>query len=248
MRLRSIHSLGLEVLEDYGKKASRRAFFFRTKACLEALYGEGTPIVQQYTDGTKTFLTIEQPAFVALLLQLEQILSYLERVSGAATPNAESVPSPVPAGKNVFIIHGHDELNTHRLKELLQDHFGLSTVLMKSNPGMSRPLLDKFEHCASTCAFAFALMTPDDQVVNQSHAPYYQARPNVFFEAGWFAGRLGISRVCLLLKPSTIVQSDLEGISRIHFDENVQDKLLDIERELRAVGILQKAELPNQPR
>jgi predicted nucleotide-binding protein len=108
---------------------------------------------------------------------------------------------------------------------------------MKSTPGMGRALLDKFEYSASICALAFAIITPDDEIRNHG-TPYHQARPNVIFEAGWFVGRLGIPRVCLLLKEGTTVQSDIDGISRIHFRDNIEDKVLDIERELKAVGLL----------
>jgi len=39
-------------------------------------------------------------------------------------------------------------------------------------------------------------------------------------------------------KEGTTVQSDLDGISRIHFRENIEEKVLDIQRELEAVGLL----------
>jgi predicted nucleotide-binding protein len=60
----------------------------------------------------------------------------------------------------------------------------------------------------------------------------------VIFEAGWFVGRLGIPRVCLLLKDGTTVQSDIDGISRIHFRENIEEKVLEIQRELDAAELL----------
>ncbi len=59
----------------------------------------------------------------------------------------------------------------------------------------------------------------------------------MIFEAGWFVGRLGIPRVCLLLKDGATVQSDIDGISRIHFRENVEEKVLEIQRELDAVEL-----------
>jgi predicted nucleotide-binding protein len=50
---------------------------------------------------------------------------------------------------------------------------------------MSRPLTEKFEDEAQTCSFAFAIFTPDDEVVKPDK-PYKQARPNVIYEVGWF--------------------------------------------------------------
>jgi predicted nucleotide-binding protein len=180
---------------------------------------------------------IPEEQFTALFFEFENILKYLEFLSGQELANSLSEPSFPPAGKNVFIIHGHDEVNTLRLRVLLQEHFRLNPVVMMGKPGMSRALLDKFEQTASACTLAFALITPDDKIDN--HGPsYYQARPNVIFEAGWFVGRLGIPRVCLLLKDGATVQSDLDGISRIHFHDNIEEKVLEIQRELEAVRLL----------
>ena len=107
---------------------------------------------------------------------------------------------------------------------------------MKKEAGMSRALLTKFEDVASHCSIAFALMTPDDQITNGKRQ-FSQARPNVIFETGWFVGRLGIPRVCLLLKEGTEVHSDIDGISRVVFRDSVEEKVIDIQRELVAVGL-----------
>ena len=236
-KFRSAHSAGVRALNDFSKKINRRPFLVRAKSALQALYGFKAPVVRKYMDAIRGLRDITEEQYTALFVEFEHILNYLEFISGQELANPLSQPSLPPAGENVFIIHGHDEVNTLRLRVLLQEHFGLNPVVMMTKPGMSRALLDKFEQVASSCALAFALITPDDEIVNQA-TPYYQARPNVIFEAGWFVGRLGIPRVCLLLKDGTTVQSDIDGISRIHFRDNVEEKVLDIQRELDAVGIL----------
>jgi predicted nucleotide-binding protein len=106
-----------------------------------------------------------------------------------------------------------------------------------SKPGMSRPLIEKFEDEAQSCSFAFGLFTPDDEIVNATNR-YKQARPNVIYEVGWFIGRLGKHRVTLLLKQGTNIHSDLDGVSRIPFSDNVEDKFLDIQKELKAAKII----------
>ena len=136
-----------------------------------------------------------------------------------------------------YAIHGHDELNTRRLTQLLQGHFNLNPIAMLSKPGMSRPLIEKFEEEAQNCSFAFGLFTPDDEIVNAPNR-YMQARPNVIYEVGWFIGRLGKHRVTLLLKHGTNIHSDLDGVSRIPFSDNVEDKFLDIQKELKAAKII----------
>jgi predicted nucleotide-binding protein len=113
----------------------------------------------------------------------------------------------------------------------------LNPIAMLSKPGMSRPLIEKFEDEAQTCSFAFGLFTPDDEIVNAANH-YKQARPNVIYEVGWFIGRLGKHRVALLLKEGTRHHSDLDGVSRISFSENIEEKFLDIQKELQAAKLI----------
>jgi hypothetical protein len=236
-KLSSAHSAGVQAFKDFSRKPLRRRFLARARNALQELYGHKAPIVRKFSEALKKYRDISEDEYAAFFVEFEHILNYLEFMSGQETANVMSKPSLPPAGNNVFIIHGHDEVNTLRLRVLLQDHFGLSPVLMMSKPGMSRALLEKFENSASTSVLAFAILTPDDEITNHDR-PYYQARPNVIFEAGWFVGRLGIPRVCLLLKDGTTVQSDIDGISRIHFRENIEEKVLEIQRELDAAELL----------
>ena len=124
----------------------------------------------------------------------------------------------------------------HRLK-VLQNNFQLHPIAMLAKPGMSRPLIEKFEDEARTCSFATGLFTPDDSII-KSENHYRQARPNVIYEVGWFVGRLGKERVTLLLKDGTNIHSDLDGVSRIPFSENVEDKFLNIQKELKAAKLI----------
>ena len=149
----------------------------------------------------------------------------------------EGLSPPQPAPRPVFVIHGRDELYLRRLRELLDERWRLKPIVMRWEPGKGRTLIEKFEEEAQKAGFAFALMTPDD-LVRVAEGDYAQARPNVAFELGWFYGRLGRSNVCILMKRGTQIHSDLDGISRIQFDESVEEKVLDIERELKAAKIL----------
>ena len=236
-KFRAAHSAGVRAMNDFSKKFNRNTFLAHAKSALQVLYGYKAPVVRKYADAIRRLGVITEEEYANLFVEFGRILKYLEFVSGQEIANAMSQASVPPAGNDVFIIHGQDEMNTLRLQVLLQDHFGLKPVLMRNKAGMSRVLLDKFESSASTCALAFAIITPDDEIINHGKS-YYQARPNVIFEAGWFVGRLGIPRVCLLLKDGTTVQSDIDGISRIHFRENIEEKVLDLQRELEAIGLL----------
>jgi hypothetical protein len=143
----------------------------------------------------------------------------------------------VPKGRNVFLIHGHDYNNTARLRDILRDRLKLNPVILSDEPEKGRTVIEKFEQEARQCGYAFAIMTPDDTVVTAG-GRMGQSRPNVIFEIGWFYGRLGRSRVCILFKKGTSIHSDLNGILRLEFSETVSEKISEIERELVEADIL----------
>ena len=148
-----------------------------------------------------------------------------------------SEPSLPPDTKNIFVIHGHDELNTHRLLNIVQNDFQLNPLAIFLKPGQSRSILEKFESNAATCSFAFALFSKDDEII-KSDERYLQARPNVIFDSDWFTGRLGKSRIVLLLQNGVKIHSDFDGISRIQFSNNIEEKYKEIKIELEASKLI----------
>lgn len=176
---------------------------------------------------------------------LNLLAEYNAYVAHVSLP-AELTRHPQPgasdtATRRVFIIHGHDETNTLRLKHLLWQRYGLEPVVLMDQPGQGRTIIEKFEHEAASCSFAFALLTPDDQVLTTS-GEQTQARPNVVFELGWFYGRLGRGRVVILLKRGTQIHSDLSGIERYEFGVDVTEQVLKIEEELTRAGLMLRVE------
>lgn len=152
--------------------------------------------------------------------------------------NVSATHRPAIQGSGrVFIIHGHDEQNTLRLEKLIRVRFLITPVVLKDEPGSGRTLIDKFEEEASDCQFAFALLTPDDQIIRPD-GEYTQARPNVVFELGWFYAKLGRDKVALLIKHGTHLHSDLKGIEYYVFREDVTEQALKIEDELVRAGLL----------
>lgn len=139
--------------------------------------------------------------------------------------------------KTVFIIHGHDEINLLRLKEVLRERWHLDPLVLIDEAGTGRTLIEKFEQEAQRASFAIALFSPDDKI-QDSKAPYSQARANVIFELGWFYGRLGREKVCILSKKGTTLHSDLNGIIRIDFQKSVEEITQKLEIELKKAGLI----------
>jgi predicted nucleotide-binding protein len=176
---------------------------------------------------------------VSYIAELEYIIKELSASAEDLENKGEKKPRK-RRGNKVFIVHGHDKANLYELRDLLKDRYSLECIIMMWKPGKGRTLIEKFEQEAQDAGFAFIIMTPDDLVkIPGKEKEYGQARPNVIFEVGWFYGRLGRNRVCILFKKGTQIHSDLDGISRIEFNESVEEKVLEIENELRAAGLIQ---------
>lgn len=141
--------------------------------------------------------------------------------------------------RKVFIIHGHNEAKRRELIELLKN-LSLDPIILSDQPNQGLTIIEKFEKCASECSYAFALFTPDDIVTDSYGKQYFQARPNVIFELGWFYAHLGRTRVCILDQSSekSVIFSDLQGVMRIQFTNDISEKYIEIERELKTVGII----------
>ena len=141
--------------------------------------------------------------------------------------------------KNVFIVHGHNEAKRRELEKLLKEKFDLNPIVLLEQPDQGLTIIEKFEKYAVDCSFAFALFTPDDIVI-KGEQQYFQARPNVIFELGWFYAKLGRSRVCILDQASeeSKIFSDLQGVIRMQFNDNISEKYMEIERELKSLGII----------
>jgi predicted nucleotide-binding protein len=219
-------------------KASSLQWIVRLKVILQPLFGNGAPYLMRLEETKKTSATkgLTTEEFSDLLGAAGAFAEILKITAGSVSGSGVSHASGPPATKNVFIIHGHDELNARRLSDLLREN-NLVPIVMRAQPGMSRVLTDKFEAEASKCSFAFAIFTPDD-AVRVGSQQYGQARPNVIYETGWFIGRLGKERVVLLLKHGTEMHTDLQGVSRVQFVEDVSHAYGDIQRELRAAALI----------
>jgi predicted nucleotide-binding protein len=151
--------------------------------------------------------------------------------------STKAIKSGLGHSKKVFIIHGRDEVSTLQLQKLLRDEWNLESLVLKDKPPRGRTLIEKFEEEAQKTDFAFAIYTADD-TIKLADGEYFQARPNTIFELGWFYGRLGRNKVCILFKKGTKINSDLNGINTIEFDKTIQEKVLDIKAELKDAGII----------
>ena len=145
--------------------------------------------------------------------------------------------------KKIFIVHGHD----HNLKielEVFLSHIGLRPIVLHREADEGQTIIEKFE-ANSDVAYVFILLTPDEvaYTIDQEKIPElerkkeYRARPNVIFEFGYFAAKLGRNRVCALHKGNVTIPSDLNGFIYKKVDKDIDEIGFALIKELKAAGL-----------
>jgi len=224
---------------------------------LERAFGENTSAYQRYHTATKlqyVSMTISMDGYsrsvdyqtptaqnivrsIALLRSAQGALKEdLEYLRGRETHSNPTSPAALGALNRVFVVHGHDEAALHGLARFLEK-LGLEAIVLREQPDQGRTIIEKFEASAAEVGFAVVLLTPDDLGGSEKSETFDpRARQNVVFELGYFAGKLGRGRVCLLRKGQVEIPSDLYGVIYTDMDsaDGWQTKLV---RELKAAKL-----------
>jgi len=145
----------------------------------------------------------------------------------------------MPLNKKVFIVHGRNEGKWRELVSILKE-LNLEPIELSEQPGGANSMMDKFEKYANECSVAIAVISGDDFVGNNSEDKYYQSRPNVWIELGWFYAKLGKANVLLIYEENkdNIIPSDLSGVHRLQYKKNISETYRDLKKELELIGVL----------
>lgn len=207
--------------------------------------GMGTPPLGEQI--TEHFRDIDEK-----IHRIESIIERLELIPVAASvthqTSSQGLSQPVHYGersKKVFIVHGHDDAAKANLEALLRE-LGLEPVILHRQADEGLTIIEKFEK-HSDVSYAFILLTPDeiaylrkeDSLPDAERKKELRARPNVIFEFGYFVGRLGRQHVCCLHTGDVALPSDLHGLIYKKFSTSVEDAAWGIQKDLRAVGLIE---------
>lgn len=118
---------------------------------------------------------------------------------------------------------------------LLIARAGLNAIILHEQANAGRTIIEKFEDHGGAVGFAVAILTPDDVGGHDADHLQARARQNVIGELFWFAGKLGRSRVCALIKGSIEMPSDFAGVGYTNMDERGAWKA-ELLRELTTAG------------
>jgi predicted nucleotide-binding protein len=156
-----------------------------------------------------------------------------------------------PQNRKVFVVHGHDEKLKTQVASFLKK-LGLEPIILHEQPDQSQTIIEKLEK-NSDVSFAIVLLTPDDEGSKKFAKPHWsdpvfpetppimpRARQNVIFEFGYFLGKLGRSKLCVLYCDGVELPSDFSGglYKKVDDTELWQRELL---KELKEAGFVADA-------
>jgi hypothetical protein len=146
------------------------------------------------------------------------IIPFVRDYKTYVTTSGQKPQLIMPTSNKIFIVHGHDEGALNGLARFLEK-LKLEVIILKEQPNQGRTIIEKYEASAAEVGFAVVLLTPDDVgSAASAEGQSQRARQNVIFELGYFAGKLGRGRVCLLRKGNVEIPSDLFGIVYTEMD------------------------------
>ena len=209
---------------------------------LKTIFGENDVHVKQFTDihfsPVNKFYPNDTELQDAYLAGLTQSALYLGDIFEEIPDTNKVIEEQHVSDKShtdVFIVHGHDneaKQETARLIEQLK----LKAIILHEQPNRGRTVVEKLQQESKTAGYAVILLTPDDLgTVKGNDELEARARQNVVLELGYFLGKLGREKMCILLKDSTTVPSNFNGIVYIPMDDAGRWKY-DLAKELTGAG------------
>jgi predicted nucleotide-binding protein len=136
----------------------------------------------------------------------------------------------------VLLIHGRDIETTQAVASYIE-RLGLEVV-------MSDQLKDRqFDIFAAEVVFAVVLLTADDPVVSKSEADVtrFHASPHVIYELGFFRGKLGYKRVCVLFEsnPDKSIELPTESFRVLYIPlDSIGNWKPSLAKQMQEAGII----------
>lgn len=146
--------------------------------------------------------------------------SFISKLSSIICEQLTKNPyNPVPG--NIFLVHGHglDIRNfiADKLKEM-----GYNPIILDREIKTGTTVLEKFISYANESSKAIIFMTADDKIAKEKNE-YYQARPNVFIELGYFLGIMDKRDIIIIKQDEASISSDIGGVVYEPYSNNEKE-------------------------
>jgi predicted nucleotide-binding protein len=254
-RLADLDGFNIGTVRAAGNPPEIKALAASIERTLAKIFGEGTsdyrryvsavdlpakfsigssnyPLAQHYAEQIAKRIQDSKHLLQEAINQLNEELEDAE----AGLMHSTSEASEFVSEKKVFVVHGHDEAALHAVARFLE-RLKLEVIVLREQPDQGRTIIEKFEDCANEVGFAVVLLTPDNVAgAGATSSQTSRTRQNVIFELGYFVGKLGRGRACLLRKGEVEIPSDLYGVIYTEMDAADGWKL-KLVRELEAAEL-----------
>lgn len=191
---------------------------FRKTRFAPGIYTQPSELI----DGCKRGLTATKLIFSEYIKEMNEEMN---EVSGSQGTQNQALYD------KVFIVHGHDGELKEAIARIVEKQ-GVSPIILSEQANKGKTIIEKFEE-NSDVSGAICLFTADDLGRSKSTKDDLpRARQNVVFEAGYFMGKLGRSRVVIVAEHNVELPSDMQGI--VYTDKSNWE--IDVLKELKAIG------------
>lgn len=163
------------------------------------------PLNEQYVDEDKISRT-----FVELFIRdIEYIFEIYSQHSSIDSKKEERLDK-------IFISHGSSKY-WMEVQNYIEKDLEIETIELAQRPNLGRTVIQKLNEESDNCSYAVVVMTGDDKISEDET----RARENVMHEIGYFQGKYGIEKVCLLHEEGTNIPSNIHGLVYIPFPKEV---------------------------
>jgi predicted nucleotide-binding protein len=132
--------------------------------------------------------------------------------------------------RRIFISHGTSK-DWFQIQKYIEKDLEINTLELAQEPNKGRTVLQKLNEESDKCSYAVVIMTGDDIISGEE----IRVRENVMHEIGFFQGKYGLEKVCLLYEEGTNIPSNIHGLVYIPFPKNIIDATFgSLSRELKA--------------
>ena len=243
--------LSLAVVRDYlnqsnsrslgsawGHKVHRYWLHFGPDQIVEcASFGEVEDTVERYGDTRRYRAHFE--SITGRLLKIDattanRIVVEADNKGGKTIPFIQRVEELLklqPLPRRVFVTHGQSKAWIEVARFIDKEtELHLESVELAEEPNKGRTVIDKLIEEGDECSYAVIVMTGDDFTTDDQA----RARENVIHELGYFQGRYGRDRICILHEVNVNIPSNLGGVVYYRFPKgNVRGAFADLQKELR---------------
>lgn len=148
-------------------------------------------------------------------------------VAATDAPEVETVP----LSSGLFVVHGASAPAAESVRRFLRD-LGIQLLALPATPPGNNSLVGTLEQ-GPAASFAVVLLNAEDAAALATPGA---CRPAITFQLGYFVGRLGLPRVCVLCEGGSDVFHDEHGILCFPLDP-ANGWHLQLARHLKRAGI-----------